>query len=91
MKYEGQIQIGKKFYKVAVIDGERFINGKTVEEFVRGLSHEDKIASMKLGIVALNDMQNGEYCKHPKKYEYLMNDREQLDKEVRKLPPIRLF
>lgn len=90
-KYEGQIQIGKKVYKVAVIDGQRFIDGKTPEEFLETLSDEDRMALVKLGMIALNDTQNGEYCKHPKKYEYLINDCAQLNKEIKKLPPLRLF
>lgn len=91
MNSTGKINFGGKDYHFEIKNGVKYVEGKTIDEFIETLSHEDKIASMKLGMVAMNDMEKGEYCKHPKKYEYLANDRKQLDKEVKKLPPIRLF
>lgn len=80
-KYEGQVKIGDKIYKVAVIDGVRYMDGKTCEEFLRTCSPEEKINFAKLGMVAINDEKNGGYS--PKKYEYLINDKPELEKHYR--------
>jgi len=48
-QYTGVIKINGKSYSVEVINGEQFIEGKTVDEFLKTLPSTDLIDLMKLG------------------------------------------
>ena len=68
-KYKGRVQIGKKFYDVEVKNGERFIDGKTIYEFMETLNEDDLLRMAVVGKMAINDERIG--IKPPKgKYQY---------------------
>jgi hypothetical protein len=59
MYIEGHIQLNGKQYLVEVIDGERFIDGKTVEEFFQSLDADETNDLAIIGIKALKDEREG--------------------------------
>lgn len=64
-----EIQIGTKKYSCEVKDGVRYIDGKTVDEFLKMLPLDEVIKMAKVGTMALEDEIQGEIP--PKgKYQY---------------------
>lgn len=58
-KHKGEIWIDGKKYSCEVINGERFIDGKTVNEFMRALPVETLVRLAKVGKKALQDEKQG--------------------------------
>ena len=58
--YKGQITLCGITYNVEVINGVRYINGKTVPDFVDTLSIEQVREFAKIGARALDAERNGE-------------------------------
>ncbi len=56
-QYKGKVRISGKEYDCEVIDGERFINGQTVEVFLASLDVETKKDMASVGRKALADEQ----------------------------------
>ncbi|MDD5006470.1 MAG: hypothetical protein PHS93_09535 [Candidatus Omnitrophica bacterium] len=54
-KYKGLVSIGGRKYDCEVIDGERFIDGKTVDEFLKTL---DPLTLCDMAIVGFNAVKN---------------------------------
>lgn len=52
-KYKGKITLGNKEYECEVIDGVRYIDGKTVDEFYNELPIEEVIKLVRVGFEAL--------------------------------------
>lgn len=78
-KYTGKVNIDSKTYDVEVRDGERYIDGVTVEEFMKRLTPDQMVRAARVGVMALKDERDG--VKSPKgKYQYYMN--EPIDKPV---------
>lgn len=84
MKYEAKLKLWGKEYDVAVINGERFIDGKTVEEFMKTLTPDELTKSAIIGIEALRDERKG------LKVKRLVKMAENLtDEDVKNFDPIK--
>lgn len=55
----GRVRILGKIYACTVINGERFIDGKTVEKFMQTLPLETVAQFAVLGCIALSDEKQG--------------------------------
>jgi hypothetical protein len=53
--YTGQVSIGDKNYDCEVIDGVRYIDGKTVDEFYNTLPVEEIIKLAMVGVAAIEN------------------------------------
>lgn len=51
--YKGLAKIGSKVYKCHVVDGIRYIDGKTVDEFIKTLSPELIVEMFFAGVEAI--------------------------------------
>lgn len=72
-KYEGVVELGGKKFTVSVVDGVRYIEGQTIDEFMESCSTETLHALSKLGAIAMQDSISGK--KVPaKKYQYLASE-----------------
>jgi hypothetical protein len=58
-KNMAEIKIDGKTYPCEVIDGERFIDGKTADEFMRSLPPETLMRLAQVGKTALKDERDG--------------------------------
>ena len=68
-EYKGKVQIGSKIYSVEVKNGVRYIDGKTIDEFIATLNEDDMKKMAFVGAMALKDEIQG--IKVPKgKYQY---------------------
>lgn len=73
--FKGKIVFEGKSYECEVINGERFIEGKTVHEFFKTLSPSQQIKFARIGKMALEDEARG--IKPPKnKYQYYLSEQE---------------
>ena len=59
-KYKDKLTLGNKEYECEVIDGVRYIDGKTVDEFYNELPIEEVIKLVRVGFETLKAEKNGE-------------------------------
>ena len=59
-KYKGKLTLGNKEYECEVIDGVRYIDGKTVDEFYNELPIEEVIKLVRVGFETLKAEKNTE-------------------------------
>jgi len=72
-KYVGAVDINGKKYNVEVRNGERFIDGKTVEEFMKTLDENTVQRAARVGRMAIKDeLGSTKYAKG--KYQYYINE-----------------
>lgn len=57
--HKGQIKIGNNSYQVEVIDGIRYVDGKTIDEFFDTLPIEDVMKFYHIGKQAIEDEKDG--------------------------------
>lgn len=70
---KGKVNIDGIEYDVEVKNGERFIDGKTIDEFIKILSENQLLRAANVGIMALKDEKKG--IKPAKgKYQYFINE-----------------
>lgn len=69
MNHKGTVRIGGKSYPVEVVNGERFIDGKTVDEFMKSLSVDEVMDMAQIGHAALKDEKAGTVGEQPRKYQ----------------------
>jgi hypothetical protein len=69
-EYKSKIILNDKEYDVEVKNGVRFIDGKTVDEFMKGLDTITLLEFAEVGKIALADEKNGT----TRSYQNMMND-----------------
>ena len=71
--YKGMVDINGKKYPVEVRNGERFIDGQPVEEFIKTLDADTLSRAARVGEMAIKDeMGITKYAKG--KYQYYINE-----------------
>ncbi len=71
-RFKGSFVLDGKIYKCEVINGIRYVEGKTVRQFFETLTDEQKRRFAVVGKLALKDERLG--VKPPKnKYQYYLN------------------
>ena len=73
-KYKGKITLGNKEYECEVIDGVRYIEGKTVEKFVAELPDEEFNALFVVRVKALKAKKNGEPFSPKEEYQRIKEE-----------------
>lgn len=58
-QYKGQIRVAGRTYECEVIDGVRYIDGKTVEEFYQSLDPITRMKFALLGATAIDSEKQG--------------------------------
>ena len=71
-KYKGKLTLGNKEYECEVIDGVRYIDGKTVDEFYNELPIEEVIKLVRVGFEALKAEKNGEAFSPKEEYQRII-------------------
>lgn len=68
-KYKGKLTLRNKEYECEVIDGVRYIDGKTVDEFYNELPIEEVIKLVRVGFETLKAEKNGEAFSPKEEYQ----------------------
>lgn len=69
MSNKAEIQIGHFKYQVEVIGGVRYVDGKTIDEFMKQLSVSDMEDLAEVGLQAIKDEKSGT---KPRTYKQMM-------------------
>ena len=74
MKHKGTINLDGKTYEVEVKDGVRYIEGKTVDEFIETLTKDQLDRSAAMGLMAIKHEIAGKPISKGKLQYYLNED-----------------
>lgn len=74
MEYTGTIRLAGKDYKVKVVNGVRYIDGKTVDDFIKTVDTQTFLDLAELGKKALDDEVNENKSSS---YQGFMNEKHQ--------------
>ncbi len=64
-----KVTIGKKEYEVEIKEGISYIDGQTVDKFIKKLSKDDILRMAKVGRIVIDDERKG-VTPPPMKYQF---------------------